>query len=156
MKNRLCVGHHPSLHTCVSESMHSLIIIFLAVMPAYAIAVASTHSCPSSHAMLVHVFVWSTCRIQPDGNCTFILYMYIYKLHIPIYTHTHTWLRYFSSGWVPCSALLHGSESTGTGTAVGQARYFKLFMRSSHYHNCGNKTVYPHLVYGHIPGLWRG
>lgn len=56
-------------------------------MPAYAIAVASTHSCPSSHAMLVHVFVWSTCRIQADGNCTFVLYLCIHKLHIRVYAY---------------------------------------------------------------------
>ena len=68
--------------------MHSLIIIFLAVMPAYAIAVASTHSCPSSPAVLVHVFVRGTCRIQPDGNCTFVLYMRIHKL---TYAQTLGW-----------------------------------------------------------------
>lgn len=45
VKKRLCRGQRSSLNTCVSGPMHSLIIIFLAVMPAYAITVTSTHSC---------------------------------------------------------------------------------------------------------------
>lgn len=120
VKKRLCLGHHPSLHTCVSESMHSLIIIFLAVMPAYAITVASTHSCPSSHAMLVHVFVWSTCRIQADGNWLYIHAIYVYIqttrtcfciyaymqvcIYIYLHTHTHTLLTEVFSIWM--SSLL--------------------------------------------------
>lgn len=43
-------------------------IMFLAAMPAYAIAVASTHCCPSSPVM----FVWSPCGTQPDGSCAFL------------------------------------------------------------------------------------
>lgn len=94
VKRRLCLGHLPSLPTCVSESMHSLMVMFLAGMPAYAITVASTHSCPSSPAM----FVWSPCGTQPGGSCTLLLSTCVYK------PHTHTLGRVFLT-WV------HGSET---------------------------------------------
>lgn len=69
--------------------------------------------------------------------CVYTKYTYMFlhiciyaSIYIHIYLHTHSWLRYFPSGWVPCSALLHGSESTGT--AVGQECCFRLFTGSSH------------------------
>lgn len=118
VKRRLCLGHLPSLPTCVSESMHSLMVMFLAGMPAYAITVASTHSCPSSPAM----FVWSPCGTQPGGSCTLLLSTCVYKLH----THTH-WDECFSPG---CMAVKHWHCCAAAASGV----------RSSRCHSCGNKT----------------
>lgn len=121
VEKRPCLGHHPSLHSCVSGSVHSLMIIFLAVMPAYATAATSTHSCPSS-PVLAHVFVAAPGEFTQTKPVCLCVSIYNPDIHIHANMHLckQRWMythltEVFLIQVIPLSPSTHSASNYGSG-----------------------------------------